>query len=64
MNDLLGGQVDFMCDPTTNTPSQIKSGKVNVFGVTSKMRVAAYFLKIPEKNFDASALDRLSASAL
>ena len=28
MNDLLGGTVDFMCDQTTNTTSQIKSGKV------------------------------------
>jgi len=28
MNDLLGGQVDFMCDQTTNTTSQIKSGKI------------------------------------
>ena len=27
MNDLLGGQVDFMCDQTTNTTSQIKAGK-------------------------------------
>jgi tripartite-type tricarboxylate transporter receptor subunit TctC len=35
MNDLLGGQVDFMCDQTTNTTSQIKSGKVKAFGVTS-----------------------------
>jgi tripartite-type tricarboxylate transporter receptor subunit TctC len=35
MNDLLGGQVDFMCDQTTNTTSQIKSGKVKVFAVTS-----------------------------
>jgi len=39
MNDLLGGQVDFMCDQTTNTTSQIKSGKVKVYGVTSKKRV-------------------------
>src|SRR5438045_4505193 len=39
MNDLLGGQVDFMCDQTTNTTSQIKSGKVNVYGVTSSNRV-------------------------
>ena len=39
MNDLLGGQVDFMCDQTTNTTSQIKSGKVKVFGVTSLKRV-------------------------
>jgi tripartite-type tricarboxylate transporter receptor subunit TctC len=41
MNDLLGGQVDFMCDQTTNTTSQIKSGKVKVYGVTSKNRVAS-----------------------
>jgi tripartite-type tricarboxylate transporter receptor subunit TctC len=39
MNDLLGGQVDFMCDQTTNTTSQIKGGKVKVYGVTSKTRV-------------------------
>jgi tripartite-type tricarboxylate transporter receptor subunit TctC len=41
MNDLLGGQVDFMCDQTTNTSSQIKSGKVKVFGVTSTKPVAS-----------------------
>jgi tripartite-type tricarboxylate transporter receptor subunit TctC len=39
MNDLLGGQVDFMCDQTTNTTSQIKGGKVKPFGVTSAKRV-------------------------
>ena len=39
MNDLLGGTVDFMCDQTTNTTSQIKSGKVKVYGVTSLKRV-------------------------
>jgi tripartite-type tricarboxylate transporter receptor subunit TctC len=39
MNDLLGGQVDFMCDQTTNTTSQIKSGKVKALGVTSAKRV-------------------------
>ena len=41
MNDLLGGQVDFMCDQTTNTTNQIKAGKVKVYGVTTKTRVAA-----------------------
>jgi tripartite-type tricarboxylate transporter receptor subunit TctC len=41
MNDLLGGQVDFMCDQTTNTTSQIKSGKVKVYGVTSAKRIAS-----------------------
>jgi tripartite-type tricarboxylate transporter receptor subunit TctC len=39
MNDLLGGQVDFMCDQTTNTTSQIKSGKVKAYGVTTKSRL-------------------------
>jgi tripartite-type tricarboxylate transporter receptor subunit TctC len=41
MNDLLGGQVDFMCDQTTNTTSQIKSGKIKVYGVTTKARLAS-----------------------
>lgn len=41
MNDLLGGQVDFMCDQTTNTTGQIKAGKVKVYGVTTKTRVAS-----------------------
>jgi tripartite-type tricarboxylate transporter receptor subunit TctC len=39
MNDLLGGQVDFMCDQTTNTTSQIKGGKVKAYAVTSRKRV-------------------------
>jgi len=39
MNDLLGGQVDFMCDQTTNTTAQIKSGKVKAYAVTSPKRV-------------------------
>jgi tripartite-type tricarboxylate transporter receptor subunit TctC len=41
MNDLLGGQVDVLCDQTTNTTSQIKAGRVKVYGVTSKKRVAS-----------------------
>ena len=39
MNDLLGGQVDLLCDQTTNTTSQIKGGKVKPYGVTSLTRV-------------------------
>jgi len=39
MNDLLGGQVDVMCDQTTNTTSYIKSGKIKSYAVTSKQRV-------------------------
>ena len=41
MNDLLGGQVDFMCDQTTNTTSHIKAGKIKVYGVTTKARVGS-----------------------
>ena len=41
MNDLLGGQVDFMCDQTSNTTSQIKAGKIKVYGVTTKSRLSA-----------------------
>jgi len=39
MNDLLGGQVDVMCDQTTNTTSQIKAAKIKVYAVTTKTRV-------------------------
>jgi tripartite-type tricarboxylate transporter receptor subunit TctC len=40
MNDLVGGQVDFMCDQTTNTLPQIKSGNVKAYGVTTAARLA------------------------
>jgi tripartite-type tricarboxylate transporter receptor subunit TctC len=39
MTALLGGQIDFMCDQTTNTTGQIMAGGVKVFGVTSAKRV-------------------------
>ena len=39
MTDLLGGQIDFMCDQTTNTTGHITSGAVKVYGVTSAKRV-------------------------
>ena len=41
MNDLVGGQVDFMCDQTTNTVPQIKSGNVKAYGVTTASRLAS-----------------------
>ena len=41
MNDLLGGQVDFMCDQTTNTTSHIRAGKVKAYGVTTAKRLAS-----------------------
>jgi tripartite-type tricarboxylate transporter receptor subunit TctC len=40
MNDLLGGQVDIMCDQTTNTTSYIKSGKIKAYAVTTPKRLA------------------------
>jgi tripartite-type tricarboxylate transporter receptor subunit TctC len=39
MNDLLGGQVDLMCDQTTNTVGQIEAGKVKAFAVTTAKRL-------------------------
>ena len=39
MNDLLGGQVDIMCDQTTNTTGQIEGGKVKAFAVTTSKRL-------------------------
>jgi tripartite-type tricarboxylate transporter receptor subunit TctC len=40
MNDLLGGQVDIMCDQTTNTTGQIEGGKIKAFAVTTTKRLA------------------------
>jgi tripartite-type tricarboxylate transporter receptor subunit TctC len=45
MNDLLGGQVDLMCDQTTNTSGQIEAKKVKVYGVSSTKRVNTPVLK-------------------
>lgn len=39
MKDLLGGQIDFTCDQTTNTTSQIRADKVKVYGVTTLKRL-------------------------
>jgi len=39
LTDLVGGQVDFMCDQTTNTSGQIAAGKVKAYAVTTPQRV-------------------------
>jgi tripartite-type tricarboxylate transporter receptor subunit TctC len=39
MTDLLGGQVDIMCDQTTNTTKQIQGGTVQAYAVTSPKRL-------------------------
>ena len=36
MNDLLGGQIDLMCDQTTNTTGQIEAKKIKAYAVTPK----------------------------
>lgn len=39
MTDLLGGQVDIMCDQTTNTTKQILGGTIKAYAVTSPARL-------------------------
>jgi tripartite-type tricarboxylate transporter receptor subunit TctC len=45
MTDLMGGQVDLMCDQTTNTTSQIEGGKVIPYAVTTLHRLTTPALK-------------------
>ncbi|PZO65025.1 MAG: hypothetical protein DI498_09955 [Paracoccus denitrificans] len=42
MTDLLGGQVDIMCDQTTNTTQQIKGGTIKAYAVTTPNRVPVF----------------------
>jgi tripartite-type tricarboxylate transporter receptor subunit TctC len=39
LTDLVGGQVDFMCDQTTNTTGQIQGGEVKAYAVTAPERL-------------------------
>ena len=68
MTDLIGGQVDLMCDQTTNTTSQIESGKVKGYAVTTASRLTTPALKnLPTlaeaglKGFDVSVWHGLYA---
>ncbi len=45
MTDLIGGQIDLMCDQTTNTTSQIEGKKVKAFAVTTPKRLTTPALK-------------------
>jgi tripartite-type tricarboxylate transporter receptor subunit TctC len=61
MTDLLGGQVDLMCDQTTNTTQQIESGKVKAFAVTTAKRLSTPALaKLP--TLDESGLKGVTVS--
>jgi tripartite-type tricarboxylate transporter receptor subunit TctC len=41
LTDLMGGQVDIMCDQTTNTTNQIKENKIKAYATTSAKRLDA-----------------------
>ncbi len=61
MTDLLGGQVDIMCDQTTNTTSQIEGGKVKAYAVSTTKRVMTPVLgKLP--TLDESGLKDFNVS--
>ncbi|WP_096696688.1 tripartite tricarboxylate transporter substrate-binding protein [Polaromonas sp. AER18D-145] len=44
MNALVGGQVDLMCDQTTNTTGQIEAGRVKAFAVTTAKPLSTHKL--------------------
>jgi tripartite-type tricarboxylate transporter receptor subunit TctC len=61
MTDLLGGQVDLMCDQTTNTTQQIEGGKVKAYAVTTLTPLTTPALaKLP--TLDASGLKGFNVS--
>jgi len=45
MNDLMGGQIDLLCDQSTNTSSQIEGKTVKAFAVTTAKRLTTPALK-------------------
>jgi tripartite-type tricarboxylate transporter receptor subunit TctC len=45
ITDLIGGQIDLMCDQTTNTTSQIEGKKVKAYAVTTAKRLTTPALK-------------------
>jgi tripartite-type tricarboxylate transporter receptor subunit TctC len=45
MTDLMGGQIDLMCDQTTNTTQQIEGKKVTAFAVTTAKQLTTPALK-------------------
>jgi tripartite-type tricarboxylate transporter receptor subunit TctC len=41
MNALVGGQIDLLCDQTTNTLSQAEAGTIKMYAVTTAKRIPA-----------------------
>ena len=61
MTDILGGQVDIMCDQTTNTSTQIEAGKVKAYAVTTlKPLTTPALAKLP--TLDAAGLKGFNVS--
>jgi len=51
LNDLMGGQIDLLCDQTTNTSSQIEGKTVKAYAVTTMKRLSTPVLKdVPTLN--------------
>jgi len=60
MNDLIGGQFDFMCDQTTNTAAMINESRIKGFAVTTKFKVAT----VPQlPTLDSGAMPGFEVSA-
>ncbi|MDC7788516.1 tripartite tricarboxylate transporter substrate-binding protein [Rhodoplanes sp. TEM] len=60
MNDLLGGQIDLLCDQTTNTTNHIREGRIKGYAVTTKARVSS----LPDlPTLDETALRGFEVSA-
>ncbi|CAL8973062.1 hypothetical protein RHODGE_RHODGE_03415 [Rhodoplanes serenus] len=60
MNDLVGGQIDLLCDQTTNTTNHIKEGRIKGYAVTTKTRVSS----LPElPTLDEGAMKGFEVSA-
>jgi tripartite-type tricarboxylate transporter receptor subunit TctC len=60
MNDLVGGQIDLMCDQTTNTTNQIEAKQIKPYAVTTRERIAVMpnlptLAESGVKDFDLSA---------
>ena len=45
ITDLMGGQIDLLCDQTTNTTQQIETKKVKAYAVTTMQRLSTPSLK-------------------
>jgi len=45
ITDLIGGQIDLLCDQTTNTSPQIEAKKVKAYAVTTSQRLTTPLLK-------------------